>query len=742
MLKRKLPLYFLFIIISSFIHPLLSYSKVEVFSPLSIPQEYIEHIRKKIDFFFFYPQEAKEEKIEGSVKLRTILNNNGEIKEIHIITSSGSQLLDNASQWIVNNSSPFPSLPLPLKETEIIITMHYKTNIPQNIPQEETISVSPKLSEYPVAPRKTESEYKEIDSQKYTEYIERISHILNFYLLYPPQAKEKGYEGSVEIKFNIDCEGKVKNPQIIKSSGYPILDKSALLTLDIAQPFPYPTEITEKTIEITLPLNFKIEKTPSLKEELALAKSKEDKFYQEKLDELPLEDKFTPLNFLKDKEEINKLYQIAKNNYQPLKIAESQLKLSLMKVKEAMRTLFPALGIEYNSTTGETITDTYKSKSYGAKAQHILYDSGQRGLSLKRERLNVEVAKNNYEKVRNELVFELLKSYYIFINEKNTLSVLEEAYKKFKDYLTMGNTLQEAKLITQIEYLKIQNLTHKLEAYLAAQQSRYNLSIANLKKVLGINPEEQIPQITFIDFKENIRLQSSISEYINMGIRLRPEIALWEKTIKATEVAYRITKVENRPKLLLESFWGRSGEAYGYQDLELANNWNVVGRVIWLFGGSSFETSLTKEKTVPTEIAEVSTKTEADTLSFKMNLLDKFRYYTETQESKIALKQAEDEFIKLKKDIAWEVQDGYFTYTEAQRRIESIKKELETYSKELELKKELLRADEQAISDVMEIELRNTETTLSLLRAKLDMYLGLITLDKATGFNLNIVKEL
>ncbi|MCM8823554.1 MAG: TonB family protein [Candidatus Omnitrophica bacterium] len=739
MIKRKLSL-FLFFIITALIYPFLSYSKVEISSSLSIPQEYLEYIRKKIDFFFFYPQEAEVDKIEGIVKVRTVLNSAGEIREMHIITSSGFQLLDNVAQWTINNSSPFPPLPTPLKETEMIITMHYKTNIHQ----EETISISPKNSDHPILSTKTKSEPKKINPQEYNEYIESISNILNFYLLYPQEAKEKGYEGTVDIKFNIDYEGKVINPQIIKSSGYPILDKAALLTLDIAQPFPYPPHVTDKTIEITLPLNFKIEKIPSFKEELALTKSieKEEKYNKEKLDELSLEEKFTSLTFLKDKEEINKLYQIAKNNYQPLKIAESQLKLSMMKVKEAMRNLFPALGIEYNSTTGETITDTYKSKSYGAKAQHILYDSGQRGLSLKRERLNVEVAKNNYEKVRNELIFELLKSYYIFLNEHNTLSVLEDAYNKFKDYLTMGNTLQEAKLITQIEYLKIQNLTHKLEAYLAAQQSRYNLSIANLKKVLGINPDEKIPQITFIDFKENIPLENSISVYINMGIRLRPEIALWEKTLKASELAYRITKVENRPKLLLESFWGRSGEAYGYQNLELANNWNIVGRVIWLFGGSSFETSLTKEKTVPTEIAEVSTKTEADTLSLKMNLLDKFRYYTETQESKIALKQAEDELIKLKKDIAWEVQDGYFTYTEAQKRITSIKKELETYSKELELKKELLRADEMTISDVMEIELRSIETTVSLLRAKLDMYLGLITLDKATGFNINIVKEL
>ena len=46
--------------------------------------------------------------------------------------------------------------------------------------------------------------------------------------IYPAIAREKGYEGTVVLLIEIDQSGKVVNTKVKKSSGYPILDKSAL----------------------------------------------------------------------------------------------------------------------------------------------------------------------------------------------------------------------------------------------------------------------------------------------------------------------------------------------------------------------------------------------------------------------------------------------------------------------------------------------------------------------------------
>ena len=45
---------------------------------------------------------------------------------------------------------------------------------------------------------------------------------------YPLQAKKKGWQGKVFLKFVVNKEGKIINPIILKSSGYQILDNEAL----------------------------------------------------------------------------------------------------------------------------------------------------------------------------------------------------------------------------------------------------------------------------------------------------------------------------------------------------------------------------------------------------------------------------------------------------------------------------------------------------------------------------------
>lgn len=589
------------------------------------------------------------------------------------------------------------------------------------------------------------------------EYLNLLYKKIGDLFLYPYEAKEKKIEGVVKMEFYIDEKGYVHNLNILKSSGIPVLDNAALFIIKHIQPLQSPLLIGEKSLKVIVPIEFSLEKVsfavekqplPEEKEklppQLPLAKKEvgvEEKplLREKKLLEIPLYDKERKISLAK---EINDLFSLARHNSQPLKIAKDQIGLANVKVSEVFRNLFPSLGLEYTSTKGETITDPYRSKSYGVKCEHILYDHKQRSSSLKRERINVGVAEKNYEKVENELLFEFFKAYYQLLKEKGTFEIVQEIKNSFENYFALGETLEQASLITKVEHLKVESFYNRVKAEEASQKSRYDLALANLKKVIGIKPLEDLPSFPFSSLEKAIVLEESLSSYIDIALEERPEITLWEKSIEATELGYKIAKVENRPKFIVESFWGKSGESYGYQSLDLAETWNVLGKVVWLLGGSSFETSYAQEKTIPTEIVEISSKTESDITSLKFNLLDKMKYFTETQEGKVALKQAKDELIKLEKDIAWEVHEGFSTYQEAKQREKSFKKEIEMESQELALREELFRAGEVELSDVMNTHLRLLQSKFSLLKAHLDKYLGVLLLEKATGFNLHIIEKL
>lgn len=72
-----------------------------------ILKEYLLKIQNKIEKNKIYPQYAQDEGTEGKVKVEFIVEKNGRVKNIKVISSSGYKILDNAAMDAVKKSSPF-----------------------------------------------------------------------------------------------------------------------------------------------------------------------------------------------------------------------------------------------------------------------------------------------------------------------------------------------------------------------------------------------------------------------------------------------------------------------------------------------------------------------------------------------------------------------------------------------------------------------------------------------------------
>ncbi|MCX7947808.1 MAG: TonB family protein [candidate division WOR-3 bacterium] len=64
--------------------------------------------------------------------------------------------------------------------------------------------------------------------------------------VYPKRAKQQGWEGTVVLSFSVDANGSVFNIQVIRSSGYPDLDNSAIQALSQWKFAPKPGKAEEK----------------------------------------------------------------------------------------------------------------------------------------------------------------------------------------------------------------------------------------------------------------------------------------------------------------------------------------------------------------------------------------------------------------------------------------------------------------------------------------------------------------
>lgn len=74
---------------------------------------------------------------------------------------------------------------------------------------------------------------------------------------YPAQALASGWAGTAEIRLEIGGDGQPKSVEVLHSSGYAVLDRSALTMIEAgARHTPVPAELRGKTFSVVLPVVF------------------------------------------------------------------------------------------------------------------------------------------------------------------------------------------------------------------------------------------------------------------------------------------------------------------------------------------------------------------------------------------------------------------------------------------------------------------------------------------------------
>ena len=82
---------------------------------------------------------------------------------------------------------------------------------------------------------------------------------LNQHFIYPPMALRNGWQGRVELLIHLDQDGHLHAMRVVRSSGYPLLDEDALLTLRRIGSIPGARAwLPERGYATTLPVVYKL----------------------------------------------------------------------------------------------------------------------------------------------------------------------------------------------------------------------------------------------------------------------------------------------------------------------------------------------------------------------------------------------------------------------------------------------------------------------------------------------------
>ncbi|MHB8770443.1 MAG: TonB family protein [Syntrophales bacterium] len=85
-------------------------------------RDYLLQVRRKIEQLWNYPSEAVEAQEEGNVVIRFTIEANGGLAEFHVLTPSGSAILDEGTLAVIKAAAPYAPLPAEYNLSRLHIT--------------------------------------------------------------------------------------------------------------------------------------------------------------------------------------------------------------------------------------------------------------------------------------------------------------------------------------------------------------------------------------------------------------------------------------------------------------------------------------------------------------------------------------------------------------------------------------------------------------------------------------------
>ena len=97
------------------------------------------------------------------------------------------------------------------------------------------------------------------DAATRRQYLIALVNAAKLYMRYPPQARERGWEGRVEVRLVIDANGSIKSAIVKRSSRYQILDDQALDMVKRGQPrLQIPPSLRGREFSVDIPVTFEL----------------------------------------------------------------------------------------------------------------------------------------------------------------------------------------------------------------------------------------------------------------------------------------------------------------------------------------------------------------------------------------------------------------------------------------------------------------------------------------------------
>jgi len=413
--------------------------------------------------------------------------------------------------------------------------------------------------------------------------------------------------------------------------------------------------------------------------------------------------------------------RIAEARDAKLAVAAEQVKLSDTRVFRSGRAFFPMVEASTKYDRGKTLSlaadgteagdQAYESDEMGVRGSMPIYEGGRLSASYNYDKLMRESSKFNYTKIREDLFYTIKTTYYEYQSLRVENMALKKAFAEIDELGKKVRVEYNAKAISELDMIEAENYRDKLYNMYLDSEDNLQLSAKKLAVLVRVESLDEIPAVLPEWLIDNIpEITFTLKECLDFIPLNNIDLRLNQLQILMAQEKLSINRSKVIPKIDLEGFYGKSGEAFVDEPLDLATTWSVVGKLTWTLWGNTLEVSNTQDHTNPNETLEPTARTDDNTLEMKLGIIDDVGYFVDTQEGKVGIKQAESEYNESLSKLNVSLNKAYNEYASSLRNQRTLKDEIALKERKLALMRKRNELLEVPTSQLMEESWKYAET--------------------------------
>ena len=243
---------------------------------------------------------------------------------------------------------------------------------------------------------------------------------------------------------------------------------------------------------------------------------------------------------------------IAKKNSSDIKNAQISKKIEELRVKNAQALYYPDFLLNGGYSASKQIDFGFERNNYsfGVTGRYTIWDHGQRNIGLLQARESRNLVDVQNDQVRQNLVFQVTQAYYEVLKAQELVKVDRQNLDRSRENRERVEAYVEAGIQIEADIATAQVREANSELALLNDQNQLDIALANLPRIMGLNPATRIRVVENEEPKNEVEIVDiSLDEAINRAIKARSEFMVVKSNIKQTEYALRLTQLNRYPKL-------------------------------------------------------------------------------------------------------------------------------------------------------------------------------------------------